>query len=474
MDQCWLFPQNSCNIEQFFTTLEVFAKLNGINRNLDMQQTLMKAQHEKGLYNPYIEKDKYDLSSANHKIDEPRFYGAIYETPNKKIHVSSYGELLLKYKDDKNKRNKVFISMLYNIQFDNPYKKLKGFNIYPLRLIFELITEKEIDRILSNLEIAYILYNQKNIKNEKDYTEIKNKILTFRKEKNLKIEKLNKVATQIIKNYVSCNYLMNILLDLDIINEKLKEKSFKLKSNVRKTKTTITEKYFEINNNYIDFLEKLKEENSIYDKIKEMKGLKSDWIREIYNTVSRVLLKEIEEENDIYIKYLQIPKLLVETSIDSNKWSTFEEYITKAFNLFEDVKAETISGPSEPDTLCYYEKDELIFVADGKSTKKKLNNINDGRLVQHREKYNARYTIIVTPGYVPGALRDIKNTNTCIITSYCFSDLITKYMFKLFKNEERCSYELFNEIILKNLGTDISEKIYDVIDNKLGIDKKSL
>ena len=113
----WLLPQNSCSMEQFLTTLSTFQKLNGVSRNKNVQQILMEQHSKKGLYNPYIKKDHYYLSSANHKIDEPRFYGAIYETANRKIHVSTYGELLMKYQDDQVKRNKVFYwdVILYSI-----------------------------------------------------------------------------------------------------------------------------------------------------------------------------------------------------------------------------------------------------------------------------------------------------------------------------------------------------------------------
>ena len=473
MEQNWLFPQNSCNVEQFFTTLEVFSQLNGVDRGMDIQQKLMKAQFEKGLYNPYIEKKDYDLSSANHKIDEPRFYGAIYETPNKKIHVSSYGELLLKYKADIIKRNKVFISMLYNIQFDNPYKKLRGFNIYPLRVVFELLLEKRLENKLSNIEISYILYKLKKLENVEKYNKLIKEILNFRK-KNIdeKIEILLINSTQFIKNYVSCKYMLNILRDLEIIEVKnTQNKNFKLQSKVRKKETNIVEKEIKLKKIYLDFVKKLKNEHSVFDSTKKLKSLKSDWIREIYNTVSEVLLQEIGEQDDMYVKFLQIPKLLLESSVDGSKWDIFEEYIMKSFNLFQDVRAERISGAGEPDILCHYLEDNIIFVVDGKSTKKKLGNINDGRLGQHREKYDAKYTIIVTPEYVPSALRDIKKTNTCIITSYCFSDLITKYIFKLFKTKGDCSYGIFNELILKNLGTDISDKIYDIIDRRLGVDK---
>lgn len=468
--EVWLFPQNSCSMKQFFITLNVFGKLNGISRSQDVQQLLMEQHSKQGTYNPYIEKDYYDLSSANHKIDEPRFYGAIYETSNKKIHVSSYGELLLKYENEVEKRNKVFIGMLFNIQFSNPYKKMKNFNIYPIRLIFKLLIEPRLNYKLSNLEVAYILYYIKSIKNEEEYNKLINKIIKFRNLDNeTKVEYLSNDSAQFIKNYVSCNYLFNILSDMEITKQIKSKDNFKLKSPLRKKPTAITKRTLTLTKEYFSFVSKYLMEITIYENIKEPAGLRSDWIRDIYNSVPAILLEEIKEEDNMYTEYLQIPKILVEASINPDKWSLFEEYITKSFNLFVDVEAETIGGPGQPDSLCHYLKDNSMFCADGKSTHKKLSQINDGRLKQHRKIYNAKYTIVVTPGYVPTAVEDIRGTNTCIITSYCFADLITKYIFKLYKNKEECSYEIFNNLVLNNLGTDLSEKIYKIIDDRLGI-----
>ena len=167
----WLFPQNACNIKQFFLTLNFFGKLNGISREENVSKVLIEQHSKKGTYNPHV-KGHNDISSANHKIDEPRFYGAIYETPNKKIHVSTYGELLLKYEKDIEKRNKIFIGMLFTIQFVNPYKNKKGLNIYPLRLIFKLLSDDRIEKKLSNDEVSHILYYIKQVKGDSEYDNI--------------------------------------------------------------------------------------------------------------------------------------------------------------------------------------------------------------------------------------------------------------------------------------------------------------
>lgn len=466
----WLFPQNSCNINQFFLTLKVFGKLNGIDRGKNMQQELMDIYAKNGLYNPYVEKDHYDTSSANHKIDEARFYGAIYETSNRKIHVSSYGELLIKYIDDFEKRNKVFIAMLYSIQFNNPYKKMEGFDIYPLRLIFELLCDERIDKNLTNLEIALILYKIDSVKTKEKYNQIIESILKYRNSsEEEKKQKLINDATQFVKSYVSCNYLFNILKDLNIVNQEKEENAFFIKSQNRVKPTSVSKRTIKLNAVYEQFIINYKNTNSVYEPTKKPETLRSDWIREIYNSIPESLLKEIGEVDSMYTKYLQIPKLLMDSSIDPNKWSLFEEYITQSFNLFTDIKAERIGGPGQPDSLCHFLKNNTLFCADGKSTQNKLSSVNDGRLKQHRELYKAKYTIVVTPDYVPSALSDIKGTDTCIITSHCFADLITKYIFKLYKNREECSYEIFNQLLLNNLGTDLSEKIYKIIDDKLGI-----
>ena len=467
-NNAWLIPQNSCSMEQFFVTLGTFQKLNGVQRDKNIQQVLMQELKSRGLYNPYIIKDHFDISSANHKIDEPRFYGAIYETANKKIHVSTYGELLLKYENDVLKRNKVFIGMIYNIQFDNPYKKVKGFNIYPFRLLFNLLREKRLNYYLTNIEVSEIVYYVKDI-NASKYEKIIDKILEFRK--NVKITDI----PQFVKNYVSCNYLFNMLVQLGIIiKEKREIERFKVHSSKREKPTIITPVIYKLDKNYYEFVDEYNKEKSLYADIIFPQGLRSDWIREIYNSVSPILLTAIGEEDSMYTQYLQIPKLMLESSKDPNKWSEFEEYITKSFNLFVDINAEKIGGPGQPDCLCHFLEDNTVFCADGKSTHKKLSSINDGRLKQHRNLYNAKYTIVVTPGYVPSAVLDIKGTNTCIITSYCFADLITKYIFKFYKERKDCSYKIFNDLVLNNLGTDLSEKIYKIIDDTLGISKNSV
>lgn len=466
----WLFPQHSCDLEQFFATLKIFEELNGKIKNHDMQQNILKLLKNNNLYNPYVEvkNNIFDQSTANHKIDEVRFYGGIYETTNHKLHLSTYGELMLKYQNDIVKRNKIFLSMLFNLQFPHPNKNVFDINVYPIRILMSYLSEPRLCFKLSNLEISYILYQLEQF-TKPQYEEILNEILRFRQlSDDDKLKELSLVSRWFIINYVNCNYLFNILDNLKVINS-AKRQVGQLKSPKRVKPTNITERNYTISSTYIDYIKKLLRELSPYAAVKEIIGLKDDWIRDVYNYVNPILYDEIEEHDEKYTAFLQIPEMLKKCSANSTEWSKFEKFITKTFNLFDDVDAEDISGPGEPDTLAYYELKKLRFVADAKSTNKKLGQINDGRLRIHRDKYHAKYTIIVTPSYRPSAVLDIRDTNTCIITSYCLADLVSKYIFYFFKNKLPCSYEIFNNIILNNLGTDVSEKIYSVIDNAFGV-----
>ena len=466
----WLFPQHSCDIEQFFATLKMFEDLNGKVKNFTLQQKLLKQLENKNLYNPYVEvTNNYDTSTANHKIDEVRFYGGIYETTNHKLHLSTFGELLLKYQGDIVKRNKIFLSMLFNLQFPHPNKNIRELSVYPLRILFSYMLDEKINCKLSNLEIAYLLYRISVFKME-DYDENLHKILQFRKLSNEeKILELRPSQDWFIINMINCNYLFNILENLETINCN-KCTIGKLKSSRRKSQTVVTEKVYSLKEEYQTFIKTMLGEMSPFEDVKRIIGLKDDWIREVYNTVSPLLYEEIGENDPKYTDFLQIPEMLKKCSANSSEWQKFEQFITRTFNLFDDVDAENIGGPGEPDTLGYYEKGKIRFAVEAKSTNKKLGQINDGRLRLHREKYSAEYTIIVTPSYRPSAVLDIKGTNSCIITSYCLADLVSKYIFYFFKHKMDCSFEVINSLILENLGTDVSEKIYEFMDNSFGLE----
>ena len=111
--------------------------------------------------------------------------------------------------------------MLFTIQFVNPYKNKKGLNIYPLRLIFKLLSDDRIEKKLSNDEVSHILYYIKQVKGDSEYDNIIREIIKFRKLcDSEKIKKIKASSAQFVINYVSCNYLFNFLSNMGITNQK--------------------------------------------------------------------------------------------------------------------------------------------------------------------------------------------------------------------------------------------------------------
>jgi hypothetical protein len=81
-------------------------------------------------------------------------------------------------------------------------------------------------------------------------------------------------------------------------------------------------------------------------------------------------------------------------------------------------------------------------------------------------KIGAEYTIVITPRYVPAVLKDIKNTKNVIITANTCSEYLYN---SIVKDERNIDYKEINDIIINNLGTDISDKISDLTINKFAI-----
>ena len=94
----------------------------------------------------------------------------------------------------------------------------------------------------------------------------------------------------------------------------------------------------------------------------------------------------------------------------------FEDALVEAFNMFFDVEARRIGGAADVECLYHMENDAVKkFDLEAKSTRTKLLQINSRRLRTHRSLINSKYTMIVTPNYAIGVLRDISGEQSVII-----------------------------------------------------------
>jgi type II restriction enzyme len=123
------------------------------------------------------------------------------------------------------------------------------------------------------------------------------------------------------------------------------------------------------------------------------------------------------------------------------------------------VDALLVGGAGKTDIECLYLNDKFKFCVDAKSSSKKLSSLNSGRLRLHRKKIGAGYTVIITPKYVPSVLTDIDDDNVVILLASTFTEYL--YQVVTLKDQET-DYTKIHNIILNNLGMDISSLVSDL------------
>ena len=139
--------------------------------------------------------------------------------------------------------------------------------------------------------------------------------------------------------------------------------------------------------------------------------------------------------------------------------------LVEAFNLFINVEAEKRSGAGQTDIECLFIPLKEIFAVEAKSTQNKLSLINAGRLRKHRNQIGARYTVLVTPRYVPSVKYDIQGQEIVIIKA----NTLSEYFYNgIISKTRELDYSEFREIITNNLGTDISRHISELTLSKFG------
>ena len=79
------------------------------------------------------------------------------------------------------------------------------------------------------------------------------------------------------------------------------------------------------------------------------------------------------------------------------------------------------------------------------------------------EEIGGEYTIVVTSRYVPATKRDIKGTPIVIVLASTFAEYLYNHIFHEIRDID---YKDFDDIIVNNLGTDISQQISDLTLNK--------
>ncbi len=470
----WILYKHTNNYDiiknvAFYIKNDCVSKINGEARE-KLQETSVNNPRTSG-----------KLDSANHRINTLEFFMFGYEERNEKRFIfSPLGNLFLDNINDEEKLKKIFTAMLFGIQFQNYASGTPpSFQLYPFRLLFALMCDERLDFKLYNTEYAYIIAFVKEI-NSENYERLVREILEFRAlndEEKMKLLKEDEHAS------VNCiyewqYYVKKLLLNMGILGGEAGNEIGKLfhpkkpSSISSPTSRKVYNGYAAIDSNLINFVKSMLNEYSCFQKplrLDDSHRMYLDVVKEIYSFYPRILLREIDlVEDELQTRLLELPRLIntYSENPDNSTAYLFENVLEEGFNMFINVEATKKGGAGHTDIECLYTTKKTKFAVEAKSTGSKLSAINSGRLKIHRDEIGGKYTIVITPKYVPAAKRDIEGNAVVIILASTFSEYLYNH---IYHDVREIDFGDFDDIISNNLGKDISKEISDLTMKKFAV-----
>lgn len=464
----WILYRHTTDFDKLVVLAEILKSFTKTGISKEDKTNLNLKLKELGLYNE--RNPELPLDAINHKINQLSYYMFGYQAKvegQDRFLFSPLGNLFLKNVDDKEKTAKIFLTMLCAVQYQHPHSGTDNeFQLYPFRLIYKLLTEPKLSNKLYAFEVAYSVVFVKEI-TPKSYDELVNELLELRKLSDEELaQKFQEDRHAFVNSAYEWDYYVSTLFEsAGVLNKSAGVVICKLQHGITNTFRKITRNEVSIPENLKALVQQLENEYSYLEKpllLNDTERLKIDVIKEIYSFYPKSLLIEIGElADDIKYELLNLPKLIEQyaNNNDGAEAYLFEDALTDGFNMFYNVEAEKVGGAGNTDLECLYLTKKKKFAVDAKSTKNKLSGINAGRLEGHREKIGGAYTIVVTPRFVPAVLQDIRTSPIVIIRATTFSE----YLYNCIDNDIReIDYEDFDNIIVNNLGKDISKNISDL------------
>lgn len=464
----WILYRHTRDFEKLCVVAEFLKSYTKTGISKDEKIQLNSKLRELGLYserNPEL-----PLDAINHKINQLSYYMFGYQAKvdeQDRFLFSPLGNLFLKNVDNKEKTAKIFLTMLWAVQYPHPHSGTDSeFQIYPFRLIYKLLLEPKLSNKLYAFEVAYTVVFVKEA-NLETYKDLVNELLALRKLPDEEIaQKFQKDGHAYVNAAYEWDYYVSSLFkSAGVLSKQDGVVITKLQHGNTNTFRKITRNEVSIPENLKTLVQQLESVYSFLEKpllLNDPERLKFDVIKEIYSFYPKTLLVEIGETvDDFKFELLNLPKL-IEQYANNNEGAEaylFEDALADGFNMFYNVETEKVGGAGNTDLECIYIPKKKKFAVDAKSTKNKLSGVNAGRLEGHREKIGGAYTIVVTPRYVPAVLQDIRTSPIVIIRANTFSE----YLYNCIDNDVReIDYEDFDNIIVNNLGKDISKNISDL------------
>lgn len=422
--------------------------------------------------------DEFPLDSINHYINQLANYMFGYKDKRtNRFMFSPLGNLLLKNLDNKEKSSKIFLTMLWGFQYPHPHAgTVDSVQIFPFRLVYKLLLDSRLNNILYAYEVAYYVMFCKKI-TKTSYEKLVTNILELRKKSDYELANIFKNDRHALVNcvYEWDYYVSKLFEQANVLEREEGTVICRLQQGTTQTYRKVTRSWVRIPDKLTVFVQNLLK---LYPfdaeplNLNDGTSLKIDITKELYNFYPDILLEEIGECDEWKRSALHLPQLIRDYALNPNNSTAylFEDILTDGFNLFYNVEARKIGGAGQTDIECLYitPNKNKKFAVDAKSTATKLTGINAGRLQEHRRKIGGEYTIVITPRYVPATKNDIRGTANVILLANTFAE----YLYNCIEYDEReIDYTDFDNIIINNLGNDISEKISNLTISKFALQR---
>lgn len=463
---------------------------------------IMGQLEKKGIYHPTSKKPnkgvkaEKNLNTALFRSVQIAWYMFGYydknNKRNKKFVFSPLGNLLLDNIKDKEKTSKIFLTMLFSLAFRQQFSRMNSkFNIYPYRLLFQLLSDERLGGKLYSDEATYLVMFTKTI-DEAKYEDLVDDIISFRamkpQDKYLLFKKNESVMALAFQEW---KYVCGMLSTANIVDwDNPKESIGQLAQGVytkrhaqNPTMRSYKMDYMSIKPEMESYLSILLENYPYtiipYTEEEQKSEFEKDIIFRLYNFYPTELLVELgmptEKERKLTAMLTQVD-VINEYAYNRCKDLTgvgFEYVLKDVFNLFSDVEAQKIGGSGKTDIECFYilPKAKKKFDVEAKSRNRRLSDINPRRLREHREAIKSRYTLIVAPSFASGVKADIEKELAVLIESNVLSQYLYQYICaEAKKNSDTIiiSYKELEEMALDSLGKDMTPVLREFIFEKYG------
>lgn len=466
----WILYRHTQDFDLLCEIAQILKSFSKTTITKEEKERLNNRLRELGLYNE--RNPELPLDAINHKINQLSYYMFGYQAKVDGVNrfiFSPLGNLLLKNIGDDEKVSKIFMAMVWSVQYEHPHGGTeKSFQLYPFRLIFKLLSDKRLDYKLYSFEVAYyVVFEQ--VCNKDSYEKLVSKILELRKMSDSVLTNLFQQDRHAYVNavYEWDYYVSEFFRSAGILKKTEGEVVCRLQHGTTKTFRKVTRSMVTIPDSLFPFVCDLEKMYSCFEPslpLNDSGRLRIDVVKEIYSFYPEILLLAIGETED-YNQLLKLPKLIEQYANNPENETAylFENVLVEGFKMFYNVKAERLGGAGHTDIECLYIPRNKKFAVESKSTANKLPSINVGRLRKHREEIGGEYTIVITPRYVPAAKRDIDGSEVVIILANTFAEYLYNH---IFHDIREIDYEDFDSIIIRNLGKDVSKEISNLTISK--------